>query len=358
MLINSYGDKKLILKEKQLSNSQNPKIRAGEEAERQMAFYLQRGFAKKNECFVLNDLRIVHNDDVAQVDHLLVTPFGLFIIESKSVHGKIIVNKRNEWSRTYNKEVEGMSSPVLQAEAQGKVFRELLMENKESLLGKALFGTTQKGFVNCKIFIYVAISDKGVIDREHDVKELFKADQICKSILTELESLKKRNSLLSLSVSPVWEISLDETKIVAEFLLNKHNPAFKDNSFKPAISNVEPKAVPLDTTEKRFIPKVGALCPKYNKYKLIRKSIPRSDNTETDFLACEAYPAECKAIFALVAVAKSIDKPDDTVVNIQKYKEHDTCPRCKAGKLMLRKAKTEFLGCSQYPKCKFTDNRG
>lgn len=358
MRINSYGDKKLILKEKQPTNSQNPKIRAGEEAEKQMAFYLQRAFAKKNDCFILNDLRIIHNDDTAQIDHLLVTQFGLFIIESKSVHGKIIVNKHNEWSRTYNKDVEGMPSPVLQAEAQGKVFRELLMKNKESLLGKALFGTTQKGFVNCKIFIYVAISDKGVIDREHDVKELFKADQICKSILTELESLKKRNSLLSLSVNPVWEISLEETKIVAEFLLSMHQPILKPKPVLTTISTTESKTISVNKPEKSFIPKVGAICPKCNKYKLIRKSITRSDNTETDFLACEAYPRECKAIFALVAVAKTDNKAKDVAAaNNQEHKEHDICPRCKSGKLTLRKAKTEFLGCSQYPKCKFTDYR-
>lgn len=284
----------MILKEKQPTNSQNSKIRAGEEAEKQMAFYLQRTFAKKNDCFVLNDIRITYGDDVAQVDHLIVTPFGLFIIESKSVHGKIIVNKRNEWSRTYNKEVEGMSSPVLQAEAQGKVFRELLMENKENLLGKALFGTTQKGFVNCKIFIYVAISDKGVIDREHDVKELLKADQICKSILTELESLKKRNSLLSLSMNPVWEISLEETKLVADFLLSKHQPLLKNNVIKTAISLVASKVTiklpTLDKPEKSFVPKVGAVCPQCNQLKLIRKSIQRADGTETEFLGCSEYP--------------------------------------------------------------------
>lgn len=347
----------MILKEKQFSHPQNHKIRAGEEAEKQMAFYLQRTFAKKNNCFVLNDLRIVHNGDTAQADHVIVTEFGLFIIESKSVHGKIIVNKRNEWSRTYNKEIEGMPSPVLQAEAQGKVFRAVLMENKEKLLGEILFGTVQKGFVNCQIFVYVAISDKGVIDRGHEVKELFKADQICKSILAELESLKKRSNLLSLSVDPVWEISLEETKIVAEFLLNKHKPTLKDNLIKPAISTIVSKEIPVDKAEKNFIPKVGATCPKCNRHKLIRKSITRSDNTETDFLACEAYPAECKAIFSLVAAAKSVIISDDIVSNIQEHKEHDSCPRCKSGKLMLRKAKTEFLGCSQYPKCKFTDYR-
>ena len=202
----------MILKEKQLSNSQNPKIRAGEDAEKQMAFYLQRAFAKKNDCFVLNDLRIVHNGDTAQVDHVIVTEFGLFIIESKSVHGKIIVNKRNEWSRTYNKEIEGMPSPVLQAEAQGNILKDLLRSNDKKLLGKLLFGKIQKGFKYCQIFIYVAISDTGIIDREENVAELFKADQISKFILSELETLKKKYSVLSLSMDPPWKMNLDETK--------------------------------------------------------------------------------------------------------------------------------------------------
>ncbi|PPD11164.1 MAG: hypothetical protein CTY27_07055 [Methylotenera sp.] len=281
----------MILKEKQLTNSQNPKMRAGEEAEKQMAFYLKRAFANSNDCFVLNDLRIIHNDDVAQVDHLVVTPFGLFIIESKSVHGKIIVNKRNEWSRTYNRVPEGMPSPVLQAEAQGKVLKGLLVENKEALLGKALFGTTQKGFLNCQIFVYVAISDKGIIEREHEVKELFKADQICKSIATQLESLKKKNSLLNLSASPVWEINPEETKKVADFLLKKHKPSLEINLIKPVTSIAESKLAALDTSEK-----------------------------------------------------------------IQ-LEENDACPKCTIGKLIKRKAKTEFLGCSQYPKCKFTSYR-
>ncbi|MES2637780.1 MAG: NERD domain-containing protein [Pseudomonadota bacterium] len=347
----------MILKEKQLTNSQDVKIRAGEEAEKQMAFYLKRAFGKNNDCYVLNDLRIVYGEDTAQIDHLIITPFGLFIIESKSVHGRIIVNKRNEWSRTYNKRVEGMSSPILQAKAQGKVLRELLMENKETLLGKALFGSVQKGFVNCKIFIYAAISDNGMIDREHDVKELFKADQICESIATELDLLKKRNRLLS--SNPVWEINLAETKIVADFLLRNHKPLLNRDITKTATSLAESKATPSlsqNNPEKSFVPKVGAICPQCNQLKLVRKSIQRADGTETDFLACSGYPKQCKAIFALVALTKKINETNNIVDGIQKYKENDDCPICKSGKLKVKinKAKrTEFIGCSEFPKCRF-----
>lgn len=351
----------MILKEKKPTHSKDPKIRAGEEAEKQMSFYLQRAFAKRNDCFVLNDIRITYGDDVAQVDHLIVTPFGLFIVESKSINGKIIVNRRNEWSRTYNGKVEGMPSPILQAQAQGKVLRELLMANKESLLGKALFGSIQKGFVNCNISVYAAISDKGIIDREHEVKELFKADQICESITTELDSLKKRNSILS--VNPVWEITLEETKRVADFLLKNHHPLVINRTIESDESQKKSKVVAKKTAnqshqEKSFVPKAGAICPQCNSLKLIKKSIQRADGTETDFLACSGYPKDCKAIFALKAVAKNNDIHNELKTSENELlKENDSCPRCKSGKLVKREAKTEFLGCSEYPKCRFTNYR-
>lgn len=348
----------MILKEKQLSDSLDSKIRAGEEAEKQMAFYLKRAFANDKDCFVLNDLRVIHSGDVAQIDHLIVTQFGLFIIESKSVSSKITVNKHNEWTRTYSDKPEGMPSPILQAKAQGKILRALLMENKDWLLGKALFGSIQKGFINCKIFTYVAISDKGIIDREHDVVELFKADQICDTIVTELDILKKRNRLLS--SNPVWEVTLEETKKVADFLLKNHKPPLNNKNISSMLpihqSVVKADSPNLKTPAKSFVPKVGAICPQCNQLRLIRKSVRRADGTETDFLSCSGYPKECKAIFALVAVVRDTNNQNETITYAQKSNMEE-CPRCKSGKLVTKvnKAKnTEFVGCSAFPKCRYT----
>ena len=345
----------MILKEKQLTNSQDPKIRAGEDAERQMAFYLQRAFGKTKDCFVLNDLRIIHDDDVAQIDHLIVSRFGLFIVESKSVHGTIGINKQKEWSRTYNNKPEGMQSPVLQAEAQGKILRTLIRANSEQLLSKML-GLLQKGFKFCPINVYAAISDSGIIERKIIIPELFKADQVTDGIEEKLKILKKSSSLLSLTSNDVaWSINAEETKNVANFLLLQHTPLRKvvieTKPEPPKMSVVKPaKALGNEATKFSFVPKAGAICPKCNKQKLIRKSVTRSDGTETDFLACATYPNECKAIFALVAMTKKVDLPESKI----ELKVNDNCPKCSIGKLMLRKAKTEFFGCSQYPKCKFT----
>ena len=345
----------MILKEKQLTNSQDPKIRAGEEAEKQMAFYLHRAFGKAKEYFVLNDLRIIHDSDVAQIDHLIVSRFGLFIVESKSVHGTICINKQKEWSRTYNNKPEGMQSPVLQAEAQGKILRALLRANSEQLLSKVL-GLLQKGFKFCPINVYAAISDSGIIERKATIPELFKADQVTDAIEEKLKTLKKSSSILSLTSNDVaWSINAEETKNVAEFLLRQHTQPHK-TAIEPKpeqhkVSAAKPtKTLINKVLELSFVPKVGAVCPKCNQHKLIRKSVARSDGTETDFLACAAYPTECKAIFALVAVTKKVDLPESII----ELRVNDNCPKCSTGKLVLRKAKTEFLGCSQYPKCKFT----
>jgi ssDNA-binding Zn-finger/Zn-ribbon topoisomerase 1 len=275
------------------------------------------------------------------------------------VHGKIAINKQNEWSRTYNNETQGMRSPVLQAEEQGKILRALLIDNKQKLLSK-LLGTLQKGFAHCPINIYVAISDAGIIERKTTIDELFKADQISNEIEEKLKKLKNLYGPLSLSFEGGWSISTEEVKKVADFLFLQHQPLHKANiKNQEAISKIaETKSLPpitKATSEKTFIPKAGATCPVCNQHKLIRKSVPRSDGTKTDFLACAGYPIECKTIFPLVAIVKKVGIITNTGAENNDLKENDTCPRCKTGKLLLRKAKTEFLGCSQYPKCKFTD---
>lgn len=279
----------MILKEKQFKNSTDPKLKAGEDTEKQMAFYLSRAFASQDDCYVINDLRLTYKNDTAQIDHLVVTQYGLFIIESKS--GVVSVNKHNEWTRAYNNKTEGMASPVLQGLRQGEVLKKIITENKTELLGKMLLGKLQKGFKYCPVFVYVAISDKGLPpNREIDIPELLKADQVTQEISSKIKTLKKNSSILSVlnpigTYEPSWYISAEETVKVANFLLNQHKPLIK-----------------------------------------------------------EIMISEAKA---------SITVENKNVAN--KHSENDECPTCKTGKLVKRKAKTEFLGCSQYPKCKFTD---
>ena len=355
----------MILKEKELTNPSDPRQKAGAEAEKQMAFYLQRAFRKRDDCFVINDLRVIHDGDVAQIDHLVVSPFGLFIIESKSVHGTISINQHGDWKRTYNNEATGMPSPVLQAQEQGRILKELLRENTERVLGKMLFGKVQKGFHYCPVCTYVAISDGGIIERGMEIPELLKADVVAGAVTKQIAEFESKANLFSpknlLSIEVPWAMTKQEAKASAEFLLSKHTPVTLSSKTTLQKENLDLKPTTTRKTEKSFVPKVGAPCPECGKQKLIRKSINRSDGTETDFLACEGYPASCKAIFPLVAVVRQDTATYEiTSSSVQAIGEGMPCPKCGTGKQVKRKGKAgkpDFLGCSNYgrTKCGFTE---
>jgi ssDNA-binding Zn-finger/Zn-ribbon topoisomerase 1 len=348
----------VILKEKLVTESNDARLRAGDAAEKQMAFYLQREFRKRDDCFVINDLRVIHDGDAAQIDHLIVSNVGLFIVESKSVHGTIAINAHGDWQRSYNGEFTGMPSPVLQAEAQGKILKELLRENAELVLGKMLFGKLQKGFKYCPVCIHIAISDSGIIERGMEVPELFKADAVAASVAKKITHYKSLAQVLSpkgmFTLEGGWEISKQEAQAAAEFLLARHVPLVSPVKQITVVPNSTLQPVLTTELVKSFIPTAGAICPSCGELKLIRKSIKRSDLSETDFLACENYPSSCKTLYPLVAMAKSLVA---RVVKEEKIvaREGQPCPKCHTGSLVKRQGKygkPDFYGCSTFGKTK------
>ena len=112
------------------------------------------------------------------------------------------------------------------------------------------------------------------------------------------------------------------------------------------------------------------------------------------FIACDRYP-DCKTIFSLpsamvrptkkicehcgmpvVKIIKKRKKPQDVCINpkcpgkmegytpekiqeiedIESGKLEKQCPKCKEGRLVVRKSVYgSFLGCDRYPKCRFTE---
>lgn len=249
-----------------------------------------------------------------------------------------------------------MPSPVHQAQEQGRILKELLRENAKQVLGKMLFGKVQKGFQNCPICIYIAISDNGIIQRGMDAPELFKADAVTGAITEKLSQLKSKTNLLSpknlLSTDFVWEMTKQEAEAVAEFLVSQHTP-----SAQPVNAEAKAKPTAIQQSENTFVPKVGALCPECGQQKLIRKSINRSDGTETDFLACQGYPSSCKAIFPLVAVVRQVMPTYEArETSVTKTIDEGTpCPKCGTGKLVRKPGKNgkpDFFGCSNFGKMK------
>lgn len=199
--------------------------KAGDEAELQMAHYLKRAFGSDPNVHVFNNLRLEHEGEVAQIDHLIFHRAGFILIESKSVTSSVRINERDEWAREWNGKWSGMRSPVLQARRQADLLRALLQANKVELRNKMLFGLKQGGFSGFLMDVVVAISDRGVIQYRGQLEDVKKADQVPDHVKSLMHSHNRAANLLS-NETHRGHVGVDlkpeeVTRIVA-FLLSRH----------------------------------------------------------------------------------------------------------------------------------------
>ncbi|MCA6501083.1 MAG: NERD domain-containing protein [Pseudanabaena sp. M135S2SP2A07QC] len=216
----------MIIKELDRIETTDKFEQAGYRAESQLAFYLNREFKDDPLFLVFNNLRFEKAGDACQIDHLVIHRYGMIIIESKSVTTRVEVNELGEWKRWFNNDWQGMPSPILQAQRQGKFLKDYLEDHVETLLNKMLFGK-QSHFTKMPIDVLVAISDAGIINRPKNDKLdiVCKADQISDKIKAIATEYRKKDSLLSLSLEIPYEIAKDELPRISQFLLTHHKLA-------------------------------------------------------------------------------------------------------------------------------------
>lgn len=222
----------MIIKDKDLQKVRSAMAVAGQKQEQNVAFFLRREFKDHPQVFVINDYKFSFNNETAQIDHLIIYPFGFLLIESKSISGEVKVNDLGEWTRSSNSKWFGMPSPIKQAELQQKLLRELLHHHRADILGK-LLGFKQQSFEMRKWNILCAVSSNSIIDRESIpknisdvvVKSEFLIDRINK--VMDLKSPLKRAFSIS-DVRPAF--SDDELKSITDFLIK--NTSSKANKVK------------------------------------------------------------------------------------------------------------------------------
>ena len=216
----------MLIKSKVFAPQSDPRLKAGDEAERQMAFLLDRRFEDRDDVFVLHDLRIQKGKYAFQIDHLVVTRYGIALIESKSIHSKVSITRHDErrehWSREFRGREEGIPSPVRQVQEQARLLREYLRENAGQVLGK-LLGLLQKGFGYCPFDTYVGVSTSAVFKLARGTRlpeHVYKADEVAPEIDLQLQARAKGDSLLKLAEAP-WSMSKAEALATARFLLRR-----------------------------------------------------------------------------------------------------------------------------------------
>ena len=204
---------------------------AGHDAEAQLAFYLKRTFEHEPNIHVLNVIRLETRDDAAQLDHLVIHPYGMIVIESKSVTGEVRINARGEWSRSYRGRYQGMPSAKLQADRQVLFLHRYLDAHAKQLRGR---GTT---FAGMPVDVLVAVSDDALIHRPKNVEldYLVKAEQVPDRVRWLVAERKPKRGFLGLGKDG-FAFADGELSGVTAFLCHRHAPL----TFDAAATRAEP----------------------------------------------------------------------------------------------------------------------
>jgi hypothetical protein len=88
-------------------------IRAGAKGERDAAYHIDFGWKDSKNSAVIHDLRIVHNDRVAQIDHIIVMrTLDIHVIESKGFGTEVRISEAGEWETKTRYGWKGIPSPL------------------------------------------------------------------------------------------------------------------------------------------------------------------------------------------------------------------------------------------------------
>lgn len=129
--------------------------RMGDYGERRMAAYLED--LPCEIYHVYNDILIRDGDYTTQVDHVIISRYGVFVIETKNMHGKIYGTGKSEYWSQYLPDVGykrygytqkyTVRNPLWQNAGHIKSLRRLVFGNDVSVYGIVVFPTEAELFV-------------------------------------------------------------------------------------------------------------------------------------------------------------------------------------------------------------------
>ena len=102
-------------------------LKAGIKGEQAAAFYLDGHYKDRQNNVLLHDLRLVVDDEVAQIDHLVINRTGyMVLIETKNYSGDLEVNAHGEFTVRYGQDRYGIASPFEQSRRHARILAKVL----------------------------------------------------------------------------------------------------------------------------------------------------------------------------------------------------------------------------------------
>lgn len=192
-----------------------------------------------------------------QIDHILLSPFGVFVIETKNMQGWIFGSERQaKWTQQIYKHKTSFQNPLRQNYKHTEVLRDLLALPKEAVHSVVIF-TARAEFKTAMPANVGYVNDVIKFIKNHD--------QVC---FTELKRIELAHQLATKKLQPGIKTHVAHIKHVNEIIKDKQ----QDH-------------------ENTIVESVKLLCPRCNSELVPRKNRKTGD----DFVGCSSYP-KCRYI--------------------------------------------------------------
>ncbi len=179
-------------------------------ADEQMPYYLRRYFGNSTEVDVLNQLRVSSSGIVTQLDHLILHPYGLVVVDSTSVSGRLQVKDDGHWICLHHGPPRMIRSPITQAYIQALSLKAFLEKKARP-----------KGFFDkVELDVLVAVPDTDAIEWPFNgaLVEICNAGEVPERVNECVTQYR------NMGVGPGLLIP-EQRRRLAEFLCLKHKPS-------------------------------------------------------------------------------------------------------------------------------------
>lgn len=261
-------------------------IRSGKRGERIVAKELAK--LKKKDTIILNDLLLpTSNGRTSQIDHVVISTRGIFVIETKNHSGRISGGEHAQyWQQHLSSQSRTFYNPLLQNRSHLRAIRRLLPK-----LDAGVFST---------MVVFTEAWRLDIKAEEIIIERSILPDRHIRRTLIPEERVKKR------WWRPWRQVVLDENKMVTRIdgMLNEIK------------------------RRRRIISR--------DDMKLIAEKIRTANVTDPS------------------ARKNHTQYAIQTSKNVSEDVKNGKCPRCGAPLTIRKSEHGDFVGCSNYPRCRFT----
>lgn len=111
----------------------------------------------KNDYLILNDIMVYSDNKTHQIDHIVISKYGIFVIETKNYGGKIYGKENDKiWIQKIGSKTNKLNNPIIQNNGHILALKDITKEKKENFISIICFGNNvELNIDNCKNVIKI-----------------------------------------------------------------------------------------------------------------------------------------------------------------------------------------------------------